>query len=679
MKPFSIKTEETDNTNLIQIDRRISIKSRLQRYFLFISLAIILLMSVFSLVYFYNSTLDESTSTVRNKLVIADIFLKNKLEATEELATNLAANRSVQIGLELGSGAKLNEYIESLETNGAKFHISVFSDSGQVLTEASPLSPGENEIVQKALQGTVSTSPCLTTANSSRTPSYVSAVPVLYNDDIIGAVLVKFVFVENQDFFAELSKNLECEIAVYTDVGIVVSTGELPISSRLYKNIAYSEKNYEELSLASAGLSEYKTIFDKNESPVALLRIFMPSYEYQKIFLTALVAYFILATIIVAIVISLVLKISAGILNPIEQLLSSVNVIRSGDLSHEVMIPVQDEIGRLGAAFNELRAELNEKITTIENMNQSLEQKITERTATINTLNSKMRHYLSPQLYASIAGGDRDASVDHYYRKKLTVFFSDVVNFTATTEALEPEDLSSLLNSYLDKMAIIAQKYGGTIDKYVGDAIMVFFGDPEFTSDKDHALRAVKMAMDMQNYMITFREEWRGKGIENPFHVRVGINTGFCTVGNFGSEMKMDYTIIGNNVNMAARFEAAAEPDTILMSPNTYMLVKDEIECVLAGEFTMKGISGTIKAYRPIKVKGTTNLSSLAKITSQKELIFPNKPVSLRSLSLSEKRSLLISLRDMAEEIIGDIKSNKTVAPVKVKNLDSEENKSKKV
>ena len=352
----------------------------------------------------------------------------------------------------------------------------------------------------------------------------MSAVPVLYNDDIIGAVLVKFVFVENQDFFAELSKNLECEIAVYTDAGSVVSTGELPISSRLYKNIAYSEKNYEELSLASAGLSEYKTIFDKNESPVALLRIFMPSYEYQKIFLTALVAYFILATIIVAIVISLVLKISAGILNPIEQLLSSVNVIRSGDLSHEVMIPVQDEIGRLGAAFNELRAELNEKITTIENMNQSLEQKITERTATINTLNSKMRHYLSPQLYASIAGGDRDASVDHYYRKKLTVFFSDVVNFTATTEALEPEDLSSLLNSYLDKMAIIAQKYGGTIDKYVGDAIMVFFGDPEFTSDKDHALRAVKMAMDMQNYMITFREEWRGKGIENPFRDEDGLH-----------------------------------------------------------------------------------------------------------------------------------------------------------
>ena len=87
MKPFSIKTEETDNTNLIQIDRRISIKSRLQRYFLFISLAIILLMSVFSLVYFYNSTLDESTSTVRNKLVIADIFLKNKLEATVKVSS----------------------------------------------------------------------------------------------------------------------------------------------------------------------------------------------------------------------------------------------------------------------------------------------------------------------------------------------------------------------------------------------------------------------------------------------------------------------------------------------------------------------------------------------------------------------------------------------------------------
>ena len=305
-----------------------------------------------------------------------------------------------------------------------------------------------------------------------------------------------------------------------------------------------------------------------------------------------------------------------------------------------------------------------------------------ERTSRLNTLNDKMKHYLSPQLYASISGGERDVSVDKHYRKKLTVFFSDVVNFTATTESLEAEDLSTLLNSYLDTMAEIAQKYGGTIDKYVGDAVMVFFGDPEFTSDKDHAVRAVKMAMDMQERLITFREEWRSRGVENPFHVRMGINTGYCTIGNFGSETKMDYTIIGNNVNLAARFEAAAEPDSILMSPETYMLVRDEIECIVGGEFSLKGVSGTIKAYTPVKVKKSKVNVNFAKVTSRGEVLFPEKPVDLRLLSPSERKQLLLSVKtafhDIAETSKG-IAEKKAAKPKVVRQLDGDEGKAKKV
>ena len=205
--------------------------------------------------------------------------------------------------------------------------------------------------------------------------------------------------------------------------------------------------------------------------------------------------YVLLAIVVIAIVSVVVLKVSDSILNPLGQLLTGVNNFRSGNLEEDVKLSINDEIGRLGDAFNELRNELSNKISTIEKMNSSLEQTVAERTEQINTLNEKMKHYLSPQLYASIAGGERDASIDTHYRKKLTVFFSDVKNFTATTDSLEPEDISSLLNSYLDRMAQIAEKYRGTIDKYVGDAVMVFFGDPEYTSDKDHAMRAVMMAM----------------------------------------------------------------------------------------------------------------------------------------------------------------------------------------
>jgi class 3 adenylate cyclase len=262
-----------------------------------------------------------------------------------------------------------------------------------------------------------------------------------------------------------------------------------------------------------------------------------------------------------------------------------------------------------------------------------------------------MKHYLSPQLYTSIAGGERDASTERHYRKKLTVFFSDIANFTATTESMESEDLSTMLNSYLNNMSIIAEKYGGTIDKFVGDAIMVFFGDPVFTSDKDHALRAVNMALEMQSRMDELRAEWGEIAVERPFHVRIGINTGYCTIGNFGSDTKMDYTIIGNNVNLAARYEAAATPDTILMSYETYMLVKDAVECVEAGEYELKGISHKIKAYSPVRSRNSAGRQEALKLVNERELVFPTRMINVEEMSRAEKRALLLNIKDVFDTI----------------------------
>lgn len=666
--------------SFMEVSKKQSIRNRLQRYSLLISLSIVFVMSVFSLVYFYNSTLKQSTSIIRNKLSLAEIFMENKRTETEEYAKNLASHRSIQLGLELESGVKITEYLESLERGKTNMRITVFDADGSIMTDATRLTMGELSLLQQALQGITSTSACLINDASKKTPAYVSAVPVMYNGDIIGAVMTAFIFTDNADFFLDLSAKLECDFVCYTDAIPVVSSADLSIKQALYKNIAYSGKTYEDISLTASGLNEYKVICDASDVPVCVIRVYLPSYQYRKLFLNALIMYLIIATLITALVIFLIFRISNSILNPIDQLLQSVNIVRDGDLSHEVFLQVQDEIGRLGFAFNEMRALLNDKIATIQNMNQSLEATIAERTATINTLNDKMKHYLSPQLYASIAGGKRDASVNKHFRKRLTIFFSDVANFTSTTESLEPEDLSTLLNSYLDSMANIAQKYSGTIDKYVGDAIMVFFGDPEFTSDKDHAVRAVKMAMEMQESLIAFREKWRKNGIENPFHVRVGINTGFCTIGNFGSETKMDYTIIGNNVNMAARFEAAAEPDTILISPETYMLVNEEIECACVGEFSLKGISGTIKGYRPLRIKNNKNKVEFAKVTGGGELIFPQKPIDLKLLSSIERKKLLVSLKETFEEIKQNVNADAVDTKLHgVKALDGEESKAVKV
>ena len=214
----------------------------------------------------------------------------------------------------------------------------------------------------------------------------------------------------------------------------------------------------------------------------------------------------------------------------------------------------------------------------------------------LSRANELISRYVAAQVSERILSGEFD-SVNKHARKKLTVFFSDIKDFTATTERMEAEDLSQILNEYLTEMTLIADRHGGTIDKFVGDAIMVFFGAPGATSDQDHALRAVRMAAEMQERMETLREEWRGRGIQLPFHVRMGINTGHASIGNFGSEGRMDYTAIGRQVNLAARLEVNCEPDRVLISHSTWAFVNEEIPCTAKGEITAKGVRDPVKVY----------------------------------------------------------------------------------
>jgi class 3 adenylate cyclase len=146
-------------------------------------------------------------------------------------------------------------------------------------------------------------------------------------------------------------------------------------------------------------------------------------------------------------------------------------------------------------------------------------------------------------------------------------------------------------------MSQIVVKYDGTIDKFVGDAIMVFFGAPAATNDKDHALRAVRMAIEMQERMAVLPERWQNEGIAETFEVRIGINTGHASIGNFGSDGRMDYTAIGRHVNLAARLEASCDPGRILISHATWLLVHGEIPCSPKGEIIVKGVRDPVEVY----------------------------------------------------------------------------------
>ena len=186
----------------------------------------------------------------------------------------------------------------------------------------------------------------------------------------------------------------------------------------------------------------------------------------------------------------------------------------------------------------------------------------------------------------------------------------DIKDFTRTTEDMQPEDLTALLNSYFTEMSAIALEYGATIDKFIGDAMLMFFGDPEGKGVKKDAELCVRMAPAMQKRMVELEKEWRSQGGDKPFKMRVGVNTGYCNVGNFGSEARTDYIIVGGEVNLAARQEGQADPGGVLISPETYGLVRGIMSVEEREPIHAKGIRKEIRPYAIMGLRGEKDADS---------------------------------------------------------------------
>ncbi len=214
-------------------------------------------------------------------------------------------------------------------------------------------------------------------------------------------------------------------------------------------------------------------------------------------------------------------------------------------------------------------------------------------------LSQKLSKYLSPQVWETIFRGKRDVKLETQ-RKRLVIFFSDIKGFSEISEMMEAEALTELINTYLTEMSRVVMKYGGTIDKFIGDAIMVFFGDPESKGARQDTLACVSMAIEMRKVMRILRQRWRAQGIQHPLEIRMGVNSGYCTVGNFGAETRMDYTILGKEVNLASRLESSAEPGEILVSYEVYAQIKDKILCREKGHINAKGFSRPVPIYQVV-------------------------------------------------------------------------------
>lgn len=184
--------------------------------------------------------------------------------------------------------------------------------------------------------------------------------------------------------------------------------------------------------------------------------------------------------------------------------------------------------------------------------------------------------------------------IDAVQKKELTILFSDIKDFTSRSAAMEPEDVRELLNEYFAAMVDVVFRHGGTVDKFIGDGLMAFFGDPE--PQEDHADRAIACAMEMQRTMrplnASFARQQRA-----PIEIRIGISTGVVVVGNMGSSQRLSYTALGADVNLAQRLEANARVGSILMSERTHASLWLSVPKTARAELSLKGLPGPITAY----------------------------------------------------------------------------------
>ncbi|MCB9741019.1 MAG: adenylate/guanylate cyclase domain-containing protein [Alphaproteobacteria bacterium] len=243
-----------------------------------------------------------------------------------------------------------------------------------------------------------------------------------------------------------------------------------------------------------------------------------------------------------------------------------------------------------------------------------IENELSLRNERITELTENMRRYLPPQLYERIAGGEVKGSARQSQRRRITVFFSDIVGFTDMTDSVEPEVLSDVLNRYLELMVEIATRWGATIDKFIGDAVMVFFGDDDETSPEEGAWRCARMAMEMQVDVGRLLDAM-SLGAGRPLRTRMGINTGVATVGNFGSvKHRMSYTAIGSTVNIASRLESAAPAGGVLISDATHHLIADRVRARARGALQLKGVAHPVETWELLgladgQVAGRSTLS----------------------------------------------------------------------
>ncbi len=292
--------------------------------------------------------------------------------------------------------------------------------------------------------------------------------------------------------------------------------------------------------------------------------------------------------------------------SPEAELIETINRLRESVLekkaayqtleeAHRELRQAKEDIQRYAANLekkvDERTAELSSAQSELIELNRNLEATIEKQVVQLEKYNN-LRRYLSPKFAEMVlAGGFSFEGTCE--RKMMTVMFTDIRNFSVLTDSLEPEEIIHLMDMYLQNMVDVIHRHDGTLNKIVGDGLLVFFGDP--VPMEDHASRAVDVAIEMQRKVLELRRQWLSLG--HDLAIGIGINTGFMTVGTIGAENHRDYTVVGNQVNVAARLVSLAKPGQILISRRTFSHLENGVPAKDIGKINVKGIHTPVHSY----------------------------------------------------------------------------------
>jgi adenylate cyclase len=242
---------------------------------------------------------------------------------------------------------------------------------------------------------------------------------------------------------------------------------------------------------------------------------------------------------------------------------------------------------------------VQEQTRQLAEWNAALEERVATQLKEIERT-GRLRRFLPPQIAELVLSSGSDDSVLQSHRREVTVMFCDLRGFTAFAETAEPEEVMAVLRDYHACLGELIYKYGGTLERFVGDGLLVVMNDP--LPCPDHPARTVRMSLEMRDCMAALSATWRRRGYELGFGI--GIAQGYATLGQIGFEGRLDYAAIGTIPNLASRLCGEAEAGQILISTRVLTSIEDEVDAAPIGELKLKGFHRPVPAYEVLRWRG---------------------------------------------------------------------------